>query len=268
MRSRRGFTLLEVMIATGILVVSLVVLVQTQSTAAQMTVEADRIIVATQLCQEKMAEVRMLVEREGFTDAEITEDGDFDDFGDEAVNLEFEGLDDFHFEYLITPVDLELAGDLSSAAGGLLGAMGAPAGDAAAAAAQIPDMSSFGLSPEAITDALDPFIRELRVRVWWGEDFEEAERLGNLVEMTTHVINPAPDVLGRMQQGGGLPGGGGVPGGGIPGAGGGGQSPFGSPTPGAWGGGGRPGGGARPGGARGPSGGRPPVFNAPRGGGR
>lgn len=199
-RARRGFTLLEVMIALAILVTGLAVLMETQSTAVMMTMEADRIVVATQLAQEKLSEVTFLVEHEGFTDDEINEEGDFDDFGDEALNLEMKALEDYHWEYLIMPVDLEQASDLNAMVQGAAGKLGF-GGEAAG----IPDLSSMGLpiGPDAIAESLDPFVREVRVRVWWGEDLKEAEELGNEVILTTHVINPQGNILGRAGLGGG-----------------------------------------------------------------
>lgn len=254
-RPRRGFTLLEVMLAVGILAVALVILVETQSTAAQMTFEADRIVAATQLAQEKLAEVRLLVEREGFSEADVHEEGDFDDFGDDAVNAEFADLDDYHYEFLITQVDLGLAGDLTATANNLAGNL---AGDSAALPADaIPDLGSFGISEDMIAQMLEPFMREARVRVWWGDDLEEAEENGNEVVLTTHIINPAGNMMG------GLPGGGGNnlnP-----------NSPNNPNNPRTSGGGGNPGaGGARnPGNPRGNQGGRPGAnpFGGRGGGG-
>ena len=49
--SRRGFTLLEVMVALAILVVTLVILVDVQSTAAAMTREAEQYVVAANLAE-------------------------------------------------------------------------------------------------------------------------------------------------------------------------------------------------------------------------
>ncbi|MCB9680363.1 MAG: prepilin-type N-terminal cleavage/methylation domain-containing protein [Alphaproteobacteria bacterium] len=216
--ARQGFTLLEVMIAIGILVTGLVVLVQMQAEAAAMTIAADRMLVATQLAQDKLTEVRMLVEHEGFTpDGDIYEDGDFDDFGDDALNVEFDDLSDYHYEFLVTEIDLGLAGDLTSVASNLASSLG---GGLDGEAPQIPDLSGLGISSETITDMLSPFIREVRVRVWWGEDSDEAEENGDEVVITTHVINPAPNILGAASGlGGGLGGLGGGAGAGGAGAG-------------------------------------------------
>ena len=52
---RRAFTLLEVMVALGILALGLMVLVESQGGAVMMTTESHRIMTATILAQEKMA---------------------------------------------------------------------------------------------------------------------------------------------------------------------------------------------------------------------
>lgn len=204
-RSRRGFTLLEVMIALSILVISLVVLAETQATAAQMTWEADRIITATNLAQLKLTEVRAYVEYEGFQDQDVHEEGEFDDFGDAAINIEMRDLEEYHYEFLVTELDLGLAGDLSGMMSNITGAMGPQAEESAAGA---PDLSSLGISEDMIVEMLQPFIRELRVRVWWGDNMDEAEELGNEVVITTHIINPQGNMLGAAGLGGGNPFGG------------------------------------------------------------
>lgn len=199
---RRGFTLLEVMISVSILALALIVLIQTQGMAALMTEEADHILVATQLANEKLTEVRVLVEQEGFQTSDVHEEGDFDDFGDEALNIEFEALDDYHWEYLVTEVDLDLAGDLAGSMNNLMDTVappGAPEGSAAAAGAAIPDLGAYGISEDTLIQMLQPFLREVRVRVWWGDDLEEAEEIGNEVVITTHVINPRPSIIPQGQ---------------------------------------------------------------------
>lgn len=186
-RATAGFTLLEVMMAIAILVVALGILVSAQATAVQATQEADRILVATQLAQDKLSEVVVQVEHEGFQTADVHDQGDFDDFGDEALDLELATLDEYHWEILVTEVDIQFAGGLSGAVGNLAGSMGfdttqLPGGG-------LPDLSAFGISEESIAQYLQPFVREVKVRVWWGDDLDEAEELGNEVILTRHVID-------------------------------------------------------------------------------
>ena len=204
--ARRGFSLLEVMIALGILTISLVILVQSQSDAVAMTREAERVLVASDLAKLKMSEAMLRLEEEGFQSSEVVEFGEFDDLGDELTNLEFgREYEDYHWEYTITEIDIQLAGDLMSMVsemdgdgglGGLLGGAGIP-GDAASlgggaggAGAAAGMLGSF-LQPQMLTEMVGPYIRMVVVRVWWGESSEQAEEDGTQVTIATHVANPA-----------------------------------------------------------------------------
>ena len=115
--TRRGFSLLEVMIALAILTTSIVILVETQSTAAWATREAEKVVTGTDLARYKMSEALLRVEADGFTDGEIFESGDFRDLGDEVLNLQMgEALEDFHWEYAVQEIDIQLAGDIAAMA--------------------------------------------------------------------------------------------------------------------------------------------------------
>lgn len=204
MRTRRAFSLLEVMIALAILVVCVVILVDSQSTSAQMTSEAQKMLIGTNLAQEKTAEVMLLVEEEGFTDTDKCDSGDFASFGDDELDLEFgDALDVYHWEYCVSEIDIALAGDIVSMAQGLAGD-GAIAGtplpsDAAGGGGGLPgglDLAMFGLSPEVMSQMLSRYIREVRVRVWWGEDGKKSKESGDEVIVVTHAFNPS----GAMRQ--------------------------------------------------------------------
>lgn len=194
LRSRRAFSLLEVMVALGLLVVSLAILLETMSSAAVATREAEHIVTATQLAQEKLSEVQLYIEKEGISEREVTESGDFDDLGDEQLDLEFgEELDEYHYEWSIAQIDIGLAGDIASMAEDLSGTGLLPESDAEGGGLQenAPDLGSLGISNEMISEMLGRYIREVRVRVWWGDDSDEAEDRGDEVILTTHVTDPA-----------------------------------------------------------------------------
>ena len=87
-RQRAGFTLLEVIIALGILAGAMVVLVDNQALAVLSTREADRLITATNLAQEKMSEVQLVLEREGFGEMDIEENGDFADYYGKSLSAD------------------------------------------------------------------------------------------------------------------------------------------------------------------------------------
>ena len=221
-RARGGFSLLEVMVALAILTTSLVILVETQSSAVVLTREAERIVTATDLAKVKLNEALLLVEDEGFQTSDVYEYGEFDDLGDEILNAEFgPELEDYHWEYTITEVDISGIGDAASAAqglggdssddeggGGLLGGLfggggddGASSGggDAAAGSPSADMLGMLGFGPEQISETLSPYIREVRVRVWWGKSSEQVEEDGTEVVITSHVINES-GVMSLEQQ--------------------------------------------------------------------
>lgn len=206
---RRGFSLLEVMVALAILMMSLVILVETQSTAAWATREAERVVIGTDLAEAKLAEALMRVEMEGFTEEEFFEHGDFDDLGDEALNVEMgPHLKDFHWEYAMQEIDVALAGDIASMASEALGGDGGGGDDAGGlpGVGAIPGlpggMGGLGalLSPEMLSQMLSPYIREVRVRVYWAGDSREAEENGTEIILTTHVINPSGELVNLGNQ--------------------------------------------------------------------
>jgi general secretion pathway protein I len=195
--SRRGFSLLEVIVALAILTVSLVILAETQSSAVLLTNEAERMITATDLAQLKLSEAMLRIEADGFQLSDVYEEGDFSDLGDDALDMEFGSeLEEYHWEYAISEIDIDMLGDIASMTQELDQTLGGGegAGDAAPAAGgtnpAVEALSAFGFGPEQMTEMIGPFIREVRVRVWWGEDSEVAEEEGYEVVITTHAINP------------------------------------------------------------------------------
>lgn len=201
--TRRGFSLLEVMIALAILTTSIVILVETQSTAAWATREAEKVVTGTDLARYKMSEALLRVEADGFTDGEIFESGDFRDLGDEVLNLQMgEALEDFHWEYAVQEIDIQLAGDIAAMASEFAGDDGG--GEGGPSIPGLPGGAgglSALLSPEMLSQMLGPYIREVRVRVWWGKNSDEAEDYGSEVILVSHVINPSGDLVNL---GGGL----------------------------------------------------------------
>ncbi|MCP4809467.1 MAG: prepilin-type N-terminal cleavage/methylation domain-containing protein, partial [Proteobacteria bacterium] len=157
---RRAFTLLEVLIALGILAVSLVVLVDAQATAVFMTRETDRIFTATLLAQEKMAEVKLYVETEGFVDKDLEEQGTFEDYEIEALELDFEdAFDEFEWAYTIREVELSLGGDIGGMADslgqtGYFGDDGETTGTSEATEDR--GLEDLGVQPDMITEMLSP----------------------------------------------------------------------------------------------------------------
>ncbi len=95
--SRRGYTLMEVLIALTILALVLTVLLGTQSNAVQRGAMANNTTTATLLGRAKMLEIESDLLAEGFNEDEQTFDGDFRQ----------EGFDNFTWEAVVTPIEID-----------------------------------------------------------------------------------------------------------------------------------------------------------------
>jgi hypothetical protein len=49
------------------------------------------------------------------------------------------------------------------------------------------DLGDLGISTDMVTEYLSGYIREVRVRIWWGEDPDGDDQ----IEILTHIINPS-----------------------------------------------------------------------------
>lgn len=179
-----------------------------------MTAESQKILTANMLAQEKMNEVILYVESEGFQEQDINEEGDFSNglYGDYAgggLDGTFEDFNeeqyaDYKWAYTVREVEIALSGDMSSMMGTLGGSglAGEPEQSDALQSNlddQSLDLGDAGISDDMITEQLSPFVREVRVVVWWGEAEPEDEDNLDRVELTTHLINPNGDVVTGSQ---------------------------------------------------------------------
>ncbi len=210
MGARGAFTLLEVMVAVAILAGSLLVLVHSQATAVKMTAETDRILVASMLAREKMAQVQILVEREGFGEQDIEEAGDFSDFGDDedlSLQLDLDDeYEDFRYAWTVRKVEMDLGADLGSltddlAASGFWGEQSTESGSTGSSSTTVtgteesssgtPGLEDMGFSMDLLTEMLGNYIREVRVLVWWGDNEDGTDQ----IELVSHVINPSGTIV-------------------------------------------------------------------------
>lgn len=204
---RRGFSILEVVVALGILSMAMVVLVQSQATAVVMTRESEQIMTAGLLAKEKLNQVVLQVESEGFQEGDIEEEGDFSrglfaDFMPGSFDGNFDELNDdrfasFKWAYTVRKIDFSLGGDLEGMADTLSGAGLGPQDELQKEQMEEGqegqdqmDLGDVGVSADMITDYLSPYIREVRVLVWWGENEDEEDQ----VEIVTHLINPSGQI--------------------------------------------------------------------------
>jgi general secretion pathway protein I len=211
-----GFTLLEVMVAVGVLAVCMSAIVGVNVGAMAMTSRTKGYTVAAMLARSKMIDVEESVREKGFPDFDEREEGDFSE----------ENYPDIKWASEILKIKLP-APDLSGGAdlGGSLAKLQGK---------DTSQVDSLGLTPMAgdanmlmsglpmLLDQLEKAIREVRVTITWNEGKKEKS-----FSVTTHIVNiPGAEVgVGVTQVIGGQPGAqpGGMPGaipgmpGGLPG---------------------------------------------------
>lgn len=198
-RTRAGFTLLEVVIALAILATALFVLVDTEAAAVVSTRDGDRMLTASRLAEQKMTEVLLQLEEKGFTSSDQEEAGDYEGWGEAGEfgdDIELgEAFTDYQWAWAVRKIDLQV-GDLAGAADQLTemgGGLSEEQQDAAGMEGR--DLSDVGIQPDMISDLLAPYIREVRVVVWWGEEPDFGKPCEDCVELVTHAINPSGDIV-------------------------------------------------------------------------
>jgi prepilin-type N-terminal cleavage/methylation domain-containing protein len=208
---RSGFTLLEVMVALAILAISVMVLIDAQTAAVEMREQGDEMVVGTLLARDIMTLVELRMEKEGFGELTITEDGDF------RAEEYLDGFEEHRWEYEVSRIEIDIGRILDM----VNQLMGMAEDEGAVEDADMLtggfSMESLGLDPTMFTDELSRFVREIRVRVYWcGEEGRREEGYcgPDEVVLITHIINPTGRVASAEDQEiGGLGGIGGIGGG-------------------------------------------------------
>ena len=206
---RRGFSLLEVLVALAILAISVLVLIDAQTAAVNMRQQGEEMVVGTLLARDVMSLVELRLEKEGFGELTISEKGDF---------REEEYLDafpDHKWEYEVSRVELDL-GKILNMVSQLMGmAEDEGAVEDSSMLTGGFSLESLGIDPMMFTEELSRYIREVRVRIYWCEDQNAARNEGwcgpDEVVLVTHVVNPTGRVTNAEEQEiGGLGGIGGI----------------------------------------------------------
>ncbi len=153
LKNNKGFSLLEVMIAVGILATSLVAILNFQSRAIISSGRAQSISVATALARHQMAQLILELDAEiakGRLPDDKSEEGDFSDLG----------FPDYRWEMAIRKVEIP-APPLPEEAGGDL----------------------VNKIIQSITDQISKATREMKLVVTWKELEDEQS-----IDITTHLV--------------------------------------------------------------------------------
>lgn len=194
-RMPRAFTLLEVMVALGILAVALVVLLEVQASSLLMAQQARALTVATQLARGKMYDCQEKLRKDGFPIGDFHQNGNFGD----------EGYEKFTWECHAYPFEMPASGAVDAASSPLTGMLGGAGGEGSQVDTSMA-MGFLGPALSGVGDALKNAVREMVVVVRWEDDGVSDE-----IRVTTHMIDErAPAQIGNgvramtQQLGGGL----------------------------------------------------------------
>jgi Tfp pilus assembly protein PilV len=191
------------MVALLLLATAATVLVQSQGAAIRATEDAQRIDTATMLARDLMTDLELRMEKEGFGELEVKENGEFND---ERFAGRFE---DYHWEYEVEKVDVEIGGLGNVMA--LLGQGQEAASDAAGIDSNVTDaaaesnpaalLDQLGFDFSIIGELLGNYVREARVRVCWdaGEN-ADGTQAEDCVELITHQTNPTGQVTSAEEE--------------------------------------------------------------------
>ncbi|MBW1808177.1 MAG: hypothetical protein JRJ19_09180 [Deltaproteobacteria bacterium] len=196
--SQRGSSLLEVMVALGIMATAYVALMQVQSASIRLSTYGKQLTVATFLAQAMLEEAEEKYIKEGFPDMDFEDSDNFSEQGYPSFIWKLEVLKielplGAAFEHMLSasgqgddqgglagsalPGGLSGLGASSQAGlGGLLGKGGGAGGGMLN-----PDMLRGNI--EMLTDMLEKAIREVRLTVTWNEG-----GLGDQLVLTTHLV--------------------------------------------------------------------------------
>jgi general secretion pathway protein I len=187
MRSRRAFTLLEVMVAVLILSLALGSLFSAQTQTINASQFIKHVAVASQLARCRMSEIELEILREGF---EIAAFGDWEEgpcceLRDDNVRLP--GPDPFTCRWKLETVQLPSVTDIQDEAGDAM-----MEGDQEAQGGMI-SMGLLGPFLPIIQGLLEQAIRKVTVQVVWAEGPRERS-----VEVVQYLTNPNQGALGGL----------------------------------------------------------------------
>ncbi len=209
-RQARGFTLLEVVVALGILGISLVAILDINSQAVMSHVYAKKLTVATLLARSKMTDLEQELYDKPLSPDDEEDAGDFSEEGfasfkwrSKIIVPKTNGLSPEQLFGALFNLPLGLGGKDGAPGGGLLGSMfglggGAPktpgaapesgAGAGAALAGAMGPMA--GMMQAQFTqmvDQLQKSVREVHLTISWKEG-----KLTESIDLVTHIVTLGP----------------------------------------------------------------------------
>ncbi len=166
---KKGFTLLEIMVALAILAVGMLSLIGAQGNALRASGRAENIQTATLLARQKMTEKMIEIQKEmgkgSFPDDSKNDQGTFDP-----------PWDRYRWEFAVRKVEIPVVGEPPAEAGAA-GTAGGGSGDTV----QAPAAAQQSLA-KMVTKKISESVREISMKILWEEMGEE-----QFLTVTTHI---------------------------------------------------------------------------------
>lgn len=173
---RRGFTLLEIMIAMAILSISLLALYTSMGNSLRISGQAESTNEATQLARRKMSEILMTLDEDiarGAFPEEKEETGSFD-----------KPFEKYKWSYVIKKVELPNIQPPSDEPTANVGEGNSSSKDSGSSQTTTPGLENQAANlAQMVTKKISESIRELKVTISWGDNEEDEEK----ITITTHL---------------------------------------------------------------------------------
>lgn len=216
-RTRRGFTLLEVMVSMSILALALVAVAGTNANSFEASNYARRVTVATLLARSKMLDVEMELQDDGFSENDKEENGDFSE----------EGYAELKWSVTIRKVEVDIGQLLGGFLGGEVSPESLPEQMQTFMSAMNGQSPEEGLNEQAqgselakmlgggqlelvfkqVGETLSDSIREITLEITWGRKNIDQETVKFVQYVTTTGRLNTPAQFGSQLGQGATPGG-------------------------------------------------------------
>ena len=179
MMNKRAFSLLEVMVALGIIAISISSILSSMAVGASLPHDSKRRMKAVDLSVIKLHEMERKLKKDGFKDEDVEEQGDFDD-------EEFK-----EYRWIARIKKIEIPDDIAMLTKLFLGGGDDDVDENGTSKPQSKMDMVAGLLGGFIQELKDTFeesIREIEIEVFWYYGAEEEENKEKFI-LTTHVID-------------------------------------------------------------------------------
>lgn len=172
--TKKGFSLLEVMVALGIIAISISSILTSMATGASIPYDSKKRLKAIDLAIIQLHEIERKLKKDGFKDEDIEEHGDFDD----------KDFSEYHWVARIKKI--EIPDDIA-----MLSKMFLGGGDDENDSSNSKMKGMAGLLGgyiQTLKDTFEKAIREIEIEVYWYYGGEEEENKEKFI-LVTHIID-------------------------------------------------------------------------------